>query len=339
MSAPAIFRLVVFLTVACLVPATAQPGPQALHMRLVGHVDMNSGGEGMAMKIAPGGRWILYVAHEAPPKCFMVVDVTNPANPKVIEDTDAPLPTISCNSLDVSGDILVVAAETPKEGEPGGGIRVYGLADPLHPKLLSYFDLSGPYARPHRDRRLGFSREAPRQRRPFLHERRPQRPCASARARSLVVSGTTRERSGTGARSDPAGRGLAAKCAAPQPRRLPQPPRSRIHRGRRRRDRNPRHPRYPPSQARLDRHLPLAGVHAHGLPALFAQAARRKRRSDGRSLLRRRPSHQPMGRQRRDQAAPHLGRPVRGRYGGIVQERRTIRRAQHLRRQTLRPDL
>jgi hypothetical protein len=147
MSAPAIFRLVVFLTVACLVPATAQPGPQALHMRLVGHVDMNSGGEGMAMKIAPGGRWILYVAHEAPPKCFMVVDVTNPANPKVIEDTDAPLPTISCNSLDVSGDILVVAAETPKEGEPGGGIRVYGLADPLHPKLLSYFDLSGPYSR------------------------------------------------------------------------------------------------------------------------------------------------------------------------------------------------
>lgn len=116
-------------------------------MRLVSHVDMESGGEGMAMKIAPGGRRILYVAHEAPPKCFMVLDVTDAAAPKVIEDTDAPLPNINCNSLDVSGDILVVAAETPKEGLPGSGVRVYGLADPLHPKLLTYFDLTGPYSR------------------------------------------------------------------------------------------------------------------------------------------------------------------------------------------------
>jgi hypothetical protein len=146
MNVRAVF-LCAIAVIACLVPAAAQTGVQALHMRLVGHFDMNSGGEGMAMKIAPGGRRILYVAHEAPPKCFMVVDVTDPAAPKVLEDTDAPLPNINCNSLDVSGDILTVAAETPKEGQPGGGIRVYSLADPLRPQLLSYFDLTGPYSR------------------------------------------------------------------------------------------------------------------------------------------------------------------------------------------------
>jgi len=116
-------------------------------MRFLAHVDMNSGGEGMAMVISPGNRRILYVAHEAPPKCFMVVDVTDPAAPQVIEDVDAPLPTISCNSLDAAGNVLVVAAESQKEGEPGGGIRVWSITDPLHPKLVTYFDLTGPYSR------------------------------------------------------------------------------------------------------------------------------------------------------------------------------------------------
>lgn len=148
MNVRAVFRSTVFFVcAACLVPASAQTGAQALNMRLISHVEMDSGGEGMAMKIAAGGRRILYVAHEAPPKCYMVVDVTEPATPKVVEDTDAPLPNVNCNSLDVSGDIMVVAAETPKEGLPGGGIRVYSLADPLHPKLVSYFDLTGPYSR------------------------------------------------------------------------------------------------------------------------------------------------------------------------------------------------
>lgn len=139
--------LIAAALLACLVPAVAQNDAHALHVRLVAHVDMNSGGEGMAMVVAPGNRRILYVAHEAPPKCFMVVDVTDPTAPQVIEDVDTPLPRISCNSLDASGGTLVVAAESEKEGEPGGGIRVWSLADPLHPKLVSYFDLSGPFSR------------------------------------------------------------------------------------------------------------------------------------------------------------------------------------------------
>ena len=139
--------LVVLALSAACVPVGAHPAAQALHMQFVAHVDMQSGGEGMAMVLAPGNRRILYVAHEAPPKCFMVVDVTDPAAPKVIEDVDAPLPTISCNSLDVAGSVMVVAAESRKEGEPGGGIRVWGLADPLHPALLGYFNLTGPSSR------------------------------------------------------------------------------------------------------------------------------------------------------------------------------------------------
>ena len=133
--------------VAAAFPARAQSTARALHMRLLAHVEMNSGGEGMAEVRTASGRRILYVAHEAPPKCFMVLDVTDAAAPQTIEDVDAPLPNLNCNSLDAAGNVLVVAAESPKEGEPGGGIRVWSLRDPLHPKLVSYFDLTGPYSR------------------------------------------------------------------------------------------------------------------------------------------------------------------------------------------------
>ena len=108
---------------AAVIPAGAQSADHALHMRLLAHVPMNSGGEGMAEVRTPNGRRILYAGHEAPPKCFMVVDVTDASAPQMIEDTDAP-PGVNCNSLDVAGNTLLVAHETEKEGEPGAGIRV-----------------------------------------------------------------------------------------------------------------------------------------------------------------------------------------------------------------------
>ncbi|MGH8634801.1 MAG: hypothetical protein ACRET7_11800, partial [Burkholderiales bacterium] len=39
-------------------------------------------GEGMAMKIKDGRRY-LYIAHEHPPMCFSIFDVTEPAAPKM----------------------------------------------------------------------------------------------------------------------------------------------------------------------------------------------------------------------------------------------------------------
>ena len=56
------------------------------NLRLVGHNQLNgfgNCGEGLALKQEPGGRRVLYIAHESAPKDFTVVDVTNPAKPRV----------------------------------------------------------------------------------------------------------------------------------------------------------------------------------------------------------------------------------------------------------------
>jgi hypothetical protein len=127
--------------------AAAQVPAQAFHMTLVGHVDLASGGEGFAMKTTRDGRRLLYVAHEAAPRCFTIVDVTNPAQPRTVRVVDTVSADVRCNSLDVSGNVLAVAAETKQPGQPGGGFRTYALDDPASPRLVGYFDASGPHSR------------------------------------------------------------------------------------------------------------------------------------------------------------------------------------------------
>ena len=123
----------------------AQEGADAFHMTLVGHADMQSCGEGFAMKTDRSGRRILYVAHESGPHCFSVFDVTDPARPRTLRVVDTVSPAVRCNSLDVSDNVLVVAAETKEQGQPGGSFRLYALDDPAAPRLVSYFDASGPH--------------------------------------------------------------------------------------------------------------------------------------------------------------------------------------------------
>jgi hypothetical protein len=115
-------------------------------MTLVGHVDLTSGGEGFAMKSA-GGRRLLYFAHESGPHCFSVIDVTDPARAAIVRTVDTASPLVRCNSLDANGNVLAVAAETQKQGQPGGGFRLYTLDDPANPKLAACFDTTGPHSR------------------------------------------------------------------------------------------------------------------------------------------------------------------------------------------------
>ena len=79
-------------------------------------------GEGMAMQIAKDGRRIMWLAHEGPPKNFTAVDVSDPRNPKVICQTDLPHPRMRSNSLDVTGDLMVVCYQVTNPGDtPAGG--------------------------------------------------------------------------------------------------------------------------------------------------------------------------------------------------------------------------
>ncbi len=65
------------------------------NMRLISHHDLDGYGnigEGISLQQAPGGRRILYMAHEGAPKDFTSVDVTDLANPKLIAQTDLAHP-------------------------------------------------------------------------------------------------------------------------------------------------------------------------------------------------------------------------------------------------------
>lgn len=68
--------------------------PQELNnFRLLAH-DTLAGfgniGEGVSLQLAPGGRRILWMAHECAPKNFTGVDVTDPHHPRVVVQTELP---------------------------------------------------------------------------------------------------------------------------------------------------------------------------------------------------------------------------------------------------------
>ena len=127
-----------------MVPAAAQ------NMKIIGHSDLNGagkGGEGLALKQYPSGRRVLFLAHESAPVCFSAIDVTDPTHPKVIVQVKTETAFIRCNSLGLAGDVLAVAHQTAKAGEPGAGLDLYDIRDPAHPRKLSHFDTSGPHSR------------------------------------------------------------------------------------------------------------------------------------------------------------------------------------------------
>jgi hypothetical protein len=123
---------------------------ESANMRLVGHSDLNgngNGGEGLALTQYSDGRRILFLAHESAPLCFSVVDVTNPAVPKVATQIPIVSTDVRCNSLVLSGRTLYVAHQTLKVGLPNAGMRIYDVSDPGKPTELAFFDTTGPHSR------------------------------------------------------------------------------------------------------------------------------------------------------------------------------------------------
>ncbi len=137
---------VAFLSLALQAVAVAA---DQMNVRLVGHSALNGagkGGEVLALK-RYGARKVLFLAHESAPLCFSVIDVTSPAAPTVLKQVPVEAGFMRCNSLGLSGDVLVVARQSEKVGQPHGGIYVYDVSDASDPRLLSYFDLTGPHSR------------------------------------------------------------------------------------------------------------------------------------------------------------------------------------------------
>jgi hypothetical protein len=136
-----------------VLPAAADPFPavqSALNMQIIGHSDLNGaghGGEGLAMRRYPDGRRVLFLAHESGPMCVSIVDVTTPEDPKVLFQIPVSAAQLRCNSLGLSGTTMTVAHQTDKQGQKGAGMEVWDVADPARPRLVAFFDTSGPHSR------------------------------------------------------------------------------------------------------------------------------------------------------------------------------------------------
>lgn len=122
----------------------------SLNMRLLAHHELEGFGgmgEGMAMQATRDKRRILWLAHEAAPKNFTAVDVTDPRKPKLVVQTELPHARMRSNSLDVVGNTMAVAYQTSGVGLKPAGFDLFDISTPEQPKLISHFDASGPHSR------------------------------------------------------------------------------------------------------------------------------------------------------------------------------------------------
>ena len=105
-------------------------------------------GEGMGMQKTKDGRRIMWLGHEAAPKNFTGVDVTDPKNPKVIIQTELPHHKMRSNSLEVCGDTMYVAHQIrgAEAGATPAGFDIWDISTPENPKKITHFDASGPHS-------------------------------------------------------------------------------------------------------------------------------------------------------------------------------------------------
>jgi hypothetical protein len=121
----------------------------AHNLKLLAQHDLGgapNAGEGIAMKVTPDGRRILYVAHENPPIDFSILDVTDPSSPELLWQRPLPHRDVRGNSLALRGDTLLTAYQVKRPGGTPAGFQVWDVSDPVQPKEISFFDTSGPHS-------------------------------------------------------------------------------------------------------------------------------------------------------------------------------------------------
>ena len=122
----------------------------ALNMKLVAQHELGGFGgigEGMGMSRTADGRRIMWLGHESAPKNFTAVDVTDPREPKMVIQTELPHNKMRSNSIEVCGDMMIVAHQIRGErGMTPAGFDLWDIAKPEQPRRISHFDASGPHS-------------------------------------------------------------------------------------------------------------------------------------------------------------------------------------------------
>jgi hypothetical protein len=104
-------------------------------------------GEGMVIQLTRDGRRVLWLAHESAPRNLTALDVGDPRRPAVIFQSDLPHADMRSNSLDLAGDLLVVAYQTKRPGMQPAGVEILDVSEPTKPRRVGFFDASGPHSR------------------------------------------------------------------------------------------------------------------------------------------------------------------------------------------------
>jgi hypothetical protein len=119
------------------------------NLKLIGHSDLNGAtntGEGVALKVLPDGRRLLYLANENPPVAFSILDVSDPRDPKLLFQREVPNPDTRGNSLAIYEDTLLLANQVKRPGQQPAGFVVFDISNPVEPREVGFFDVSGPYS-------------------------------------------------------------------------------------------------------------------------------------------------------------------------------------------------
>lgn len=102
-----------------------------------------AGGEGLATHVGARGQRSLFVASEKHPYDFVVADVSDPRDPRVIHFHELPGPHVRSNNLAIHGDLLAVTRQVKEKGASPAGVEFFDIAEPSQPRSLGFFDASG----------------------------------------------------------------------------------------------------------------------------------------------------------------------------------------------------
>ena len=112
---------------------------QGSGIREVGWIDIAGGGQ-----VVLDGNYA-YVGHMQPPHGTSVLDVADPAHPKVIASIDIP-PGLHSHKVRVANDVMVVNRERTRGDKPAGdfvGLRIFDVSRPGNPRDICHWQCAG----------------------------------------------------------------------------------------------------------------------------------------------------------------------------------------------------